>query len=927
MDSKKSFTNGKPSFKKLLKALSFIFLASASACLMHAEGIYITDFTTAQGFQELPPPKDKEIPVKVKYFNDPEAEIDCADLKTEDFTSTKQDFNPGFYKGVLWINVDFPDTQAANGQYYNLGFGLKRFNYADVFRYSPDEGKWILMGRTGYNLDKSQITYATWIPSVLIDESEFPDEEIHTVRIRMVSYNGNPVSLKILPSSVFDQKEKFVIIFNSFFIALSVGLFILILFLGIFIKDKLYIIIGAMTGGLYLISALLRGLDPTTAFALIKNGPGLIIPEYFVNIANAFVSTVIFAYIINDCVRPQKIPGLLFSNLAVIGLMFITVFASQSPKLVFIVINIGTIICCTSQIIVWIRNLKSGRKSSYTVLDAWVLALAAYIVLKTINFIGVISGNTLNVADFEFFMPENIIFFLVTIPALTITARRYRDKIADLEKRINQKDSECRQIDDRLFLRRTVDKILITSQAAIRNMILMQRSENKYKETDEKTTTFILTSLDQGINLLTMESILEAGVPAESQAVNIEETFMECINLFGPVAQKRNIIIKTKTEGTENKSVLINKNVLTFLINSMMINTTKFCLESSKLTVILRLDSENLELQIKTMTNPELHLQTKDFIENSGRSDYLGFNLMKKILTCYGSEFITEDLGTGFSFSFSLNVVTGAVSDKGMSLISEYKKDAGIVPKPLDSLLSIEGKAPTILFAIADDISRKLTEDFLNGHCHLYTADSGDQAFKMLQTAHALGNKLPDIIISDYILPGVSGMEFFRKCNSEDYLKDIPFVFILPPSYSDKIDNLMSLGVTDCITAPFTMKRILRAIYSIYSMTHKIRRSVVNQVNKLLMGDQTFISPQQIPEKQKAKEDSLPLTSSQSMVFAQSELSAREKQIAMLIADGLTDKEIAEKLNISIGTVTTHNKKIFKKMDVHSRIELVNKVR
>ena len=110
-------------------------------------------------------------------------------------------------------------------------------------------------------------------------------------------------------------------------------------------------------------------------------------------------------------------------------------------------------------------------------------------------------------------------------------------------------------------------------------------------------------------------------------------------------------------------------------------------------------------------------------------------------------------------------------------------------------------------------------------------------------------------------------------------------------------------------------------------MTHKIRRSVVNQVNKLLMGDQTFISPQQIPEKQKTKEDSLPLTSSQSMVFAQSELSSREKQIAMLIADGLTDKEIAEKLNISIGTVTTHNKKIFKKMDVHSRIELVNKVR
>ena len=93
--------------------------------------------------------------------------------------------------------MEFPDTQADNGQYYNLGFGLKRFNYADVFRYSPDEGKWILMGRTGSNLDRSQITYATWIPSILIDETAFPKEEIHTVRIRMISYNfAKNVSVK-----------------------------------------------------------------------------------------------------------------------------------------------------------------------------------------------------------------------------------------------------------------------------------------------------------------------------------------------------------------------------------------------------------------------------------------------------------------------------------------------------------------------------------------------------------------------------------------------------------------------------------------------------------------------------------------------------------------------------------------------------------
>ena len=56
-------------------------------------------------------------------------------------------------------------------------------------------------------------------------------------------------------------------------------------------------------------------------------------------------------------------------------------------------------------------------------------------------------------------------------------------------------------------------------------------------------------------------------------------------------------------------------------------------------------------------------------------------------------------------------------------------------------------------------------------------------------------------------------------------------------------------------------------------------------------------------------------------------LSSREKQIAELIISGKSDKDIAEELFISLGTVASHNKKIFKKLDVHSRVELMNKLR
>ena len=57
-----------------------------------------------------------------------------------------------------------------------------------------------------------------------------------------------------------------------------------------------------------------------------------------------------------------------------------------------------------------------------------------------------------------------------------------------------------------------------------------------------------------------------------------------------------------------------------------------------------------------------------------------------------------------------------------------------------------------------------------------------------------------------------------------------------------------------------------------------------------------------------------------------SELSNREIQIADLIVSGLTSPAIADQLFISLSTVKTHRKNIYKKLGIHSMIELVKKI-
>ena len=55
-------------------------------------------------------------------------------------------------------------------------------------------------------------------------------------------------------------------------------------------------------------------------------------------------------------------------------------------------------------------------------------------------------------------------------------------------------------------------------------------------------------------------------------------------------------------------------------------------------------------------------------------------------------------------------------------------------------------------------------------------------------------------------------------------------------------------------------------------------------------------------------------------------LSSREQQVILLLSEGLLYKEIAHELCISLETVRTHVRNIYRKLDVGSRTVALNKV-
>ncbi|MBZ0104412.1 MAG: phosphate regulon transcriptional regulator PhoB [Sulfuricella denitrificans] len=94
------------------------------------------------------------------------------------------------------------------------------------------------------------------------------------------------------------------------------------------------------------------------------------------------------------------------------------------------------------------------------------------------------------------------------------------------------------------------------------------------------------------------------------------------------------------------------------------------------------------------------------------------------------------------------------------------------------------------------------------GH-HTLNATSAEQAFGLLR------NTLPDLILLDWMLPGVSGIEFARRLKADAYTKTIPIIMLT--ARGEEQDKIVGFdtGADDYITKPFSPRELMARIKAV----------------------------------------------------------------------------------------------------------------
>jgi two-component system nitrate/nitrite response regulator NarL len=164
-------------------------------------------------------------------------------------------------------------------------------------------------------------------------------------------------------------------------------------------------------------------------------------------------------------------------------------------------------------------------------------------------------------------------------------------------------------------------------------------------------------------------------------------------------------------------------------------------------------------------------------------------------------------------------------------------------------------------------------------------AADGDEA---LRKARELS---PDVVLMDISMPGMNGLAVTEVLRKE--APDMKVLILSVHSNKEYIFRVIQAGAHGYVSKEAPPEELVRAIESVYAgephFSEDIARAALTE----------FVN-----------------TGGKKEPFAQ--LTTREREVLVLIAEGKSNKEIADRLGIGVRTIETHRERIMRRLNIHS---------
>jgi DNA-binding NarL/FixJ family response regulator len=169
------------------------------------------------------------------------------------------------------------------------------------------------------------------------------------------------------------------------------------------------------------------------------------------------------------------------------------------------------------------------------------------------------------------------------------------------------------------------------------------------------------------------------------------------------------------------------------------------------------------------------------------------------------------------------------------------------------------------------------------------TARSGYEALMHL------AETIPDLIISDIRMPGMDGYKLARQLRASQRTALVPIVFLTAKDETaDRIEGFRA-GIDAYLTKPFEPDELIAVVNGILNRVERTHSQIAQLVSS---------------------------AGAEEAAIQDEALTDAEKRVAIAVSRGLSNKEIAAKLDISVRTVENHISHILDKKGFTNRVEI-----
>lgn len=196
----------------------------------------------------------------------------------------------------------------------------------------------------------------------------------------------------------------------------------------------------------------------------------------------------------------------------------------------------------------------------------------------------------------------------------------------------------------------------------------------------------------------------------------------------------------------------------------------------------------------------------------------IGLSLCQSVVVLHhGTIWAENQAPGGAAFHVVMPIDRAVYSEEDIDQDKEKSISHEVIPAEIEEQLQPVERKYTVLLVEDTEPVRIYIREYLKRFFHVIDTDNGDTAFRLVT------EKMPDIVVSDIIIPGASGLEVCSRIKEDMLTGHIPVILMTAKSMATHIIEGYDCGADDYIVKPFNIKILVSRIKNLLDSREKLR--------------------------------------------------------------------------------------------------------